>query len=92
MYSMPMYAVPKPSSVNFRLVTDQSCGKYSLNSMIQHNLVTGYPLDNLVHFGKMLMDLEKREPGKRRVAWKSDIAEAYQVIPMHLHWQIKQVC
>ena len=57
MYSMPMYAVLKPSSVNFRLVTDQSCGKYSLNSMVQHNLVTSYPLDNLVHFGEMLMDL-----------------------------------
>ena len=65
MYSMPIYAVPKPTTINFRLVTDQSCGKYSLNSMIQHDQVTGYPLDNLVHFGEMLMDLEKREPGKR---------------------------
>ena len=72
---MLIYAVPKLTTINFRLVTDQSCGKYSLNSMIQHEQVTGYPLDNLVHFGKMLMDLEKREPGKRRVAWKSDIAE-----------------
>ena len=88
---MPMYAVPKPSSVNFRLVTDQSCGKYLLNSMIQHDLVTSYQLDNLVHFGEMLMDLEKREPGKRRVAWKSDIAEAYRIILMHPRWQIKQV-
>jgi hypothetical protein len=66
--------------------------------MIQHDKVTGYPLDNMVHFGEMLMDLERDEPGKRRVAWKSDIvawqsdiAKAYQIISMHPCWQIKQV-
>jgi hypothetical protein len=39
----------------------------------------------------MLLDLEKKEPGKRKVAWKSDVAEAYRILPMHPHWQIKQV-
>lgn len=91
MYCMPIYAVPKPRSSDLRLVTDQSYGKYSLNSMIRHDKVTGYPLDNMVHFGEMLMDLERREPGKRRVAWKSDVAEAYRILPMHPRWQIKQV-
>jgi len=47
MYSMLNYAVPKPKLSDFRLVTDQSCGKHSLNSMIQHDRVTGYPLDNM---------------------------------------------
>jgi hypothetical protein len=91
MYCMPIYAVPKPHSSDFRLVTDQSYGKYSLNSMIKHEKVTGYPLDNMVHFGEMLMDLERREPGEERVIWKSDIAEAYRILPMHPCWQIKQV-
>jgi hypothetical protein len=59
--------------------------------MIQHDKVTGYPLDNMVHFGEMLMDLERKEPGRERVAWKSDIAEAYRILPMHPLWQIKQV-
>jgi len=91
MYSMPIYVVPKPNQSNHCLVTDQSCGKYSLNSMINHDKVTGFPLDNMAHFGEMLMDLEKKEPGKRQIAWKSDVAEAYQILPMHPLWQIKQI-
>jgi hypothetical protein len=87
MYCMPIYAVPKPHSSDLRLVTDQSYVKYSLNSMIQHDKVMGYPLDNMVNFGEMLMDLDRKEPGERKVAWKSDIAEAYQILPMHPHWQ-----
>ena len=67
MYCMPIYAVPKPHSTDLRLVTDQSYGKYSLNSMINHDKVTGYPLDNMVHFGEMLMDLERRDPGSEKV-------------------------
>ena len=59
--------------------------------MIDHDKVTGYPLDNLTHFGEILIDLERRAPGRRRVAWKSDVAEAYRIIPMHPYWQIKQV-
>ena len=91
MYSMPIYAVPKPNSTDLRLVTDQSYGRYSLNSMIDHDCVTGYPLDNLKHLGEMLLDLERRSHGERRVVWKSDIAEAYRLIPMHPHFHIKQV-
>lgn len=86
MYCMPIYAVPKPHSTDLRLVTDQSYGNYSLNSMIRHDKVTGYPLDNMVHFGEMLMDLERNEPGEQRVA-----SEAYRILPMHPYWQIKQV-
>ena len=91
MYSMPIYAVPKPNSSDFRLVTDQSYGKHSLNSMVKHESVTGYPLDNLVHFGEMLLDLQRKKPDQVRVAWKSDIAEAYRILPMHPLWQIKQI-
>ena len=91
MYCMPIYAVIKPWSTDLWWVTDQSYGKYSLNSMIRHKKVTGYPLDNMVHFGRMLMDLERGEPGEERVVWKSDVAEAYRILPMHPRWQIKQV-
>ena len=83
MYCMPIYAVPKPSSSKLHLVTDQSCGKFSLNSMIDHESIMGYPLDNMIHFGEMLLDLERRELGKEWVEWKLDIAEAYQILPMH---------
>ena len=91
MYCMPIYAVPKPHSTDLRLVTDQSYGKFSLNSMIKHDKVVGFPLDNMVHFGEMLMDLDRREPGVEKVVWKSDIAEAYRILPMHPRWQVKQI-
>jgi hypothetical protein len=45
MYCMPIYAVPKPRSTDLRLVTDQSYGKFSLNSMIKHEKVTGDMMD-----------------------------------------------
>jgi len=77
MYSMPIYAVPKPNSTDFRLITDQSFSKYSLNSMIDHNCVTGYPLDNLTHLGERLMDAERKNPGMPLEMWKADISEAY---------------
>jgi len=91
MYSMPIYAVPKPNSTDFRLITDQSFSKYSLNSMIDHNCVTGYPLDNLTHLGERLMDTERRNPGVPLEMWKADISEAYRLMPMAYEWQIKQV-
>jgi hypothetical protein len=59
--------------------------------MIKHEKVTSFPLDNMVHFGEMLMDLCRREPGCEKVIWKSDVAEAYRILPMHPLWQVKQV-
>jgi len=90
MYSMPIYAVPKPGSTDLRLVNDHSAGAFSLNAMIDHDLVTGYPLDNLHQLGHMLLDLHELTPGLDLVMWKSDVAEAYRMCPMHPLWQIKQ--
>ena len=88
MYCMPIYTVPKPHSSDLWLVAYQSYGPFSLNSMIDHEQVTGYPLDNMTQFGKMLLHLEKQEPERKQVVWKSDISEAYQILPMHPLWQI----
>jgi hypothetical protein len=55
MYCMPAHAVPKPNSSDLRMVTDHSAGPFSLNSMVDHSLVTGYPLDNMTHIGEMLL-------------------------------------
>jgi len=90
MYSMPIYTIPKPGSTDLCLVKDHSAGPYSLNSMINHSLVTSYPLDNLHQLGDMLLNLHVLTPGLDLVMWKSDIAEAYQMCPMHPLWQIKQ--
>jgi hypothetical protein len=61
MYSMPIHAVPKPHSTDLRMVTDQSAGQYSLNSMILHSDIAGYPLDNMKRLGEILLDIRKRE-------------------------------
>jgi len=92
MYCMPAHAVPKPNSSDLRMVTDHSAGPFSLNSMVNHDLVTGYPLDNMMHLGEMLLTHHFNNVYNRRtVVWKSDIAKAYCLMPLHPHWQIKQV-
>ncbi len=93
MYCMPIYGVPKPHSDALRLVNDHSAGAYSLNSMVDHSQVIGYPLDNLHLLGRMLLDHHDLTPGQKLVMWKSDISEAYRICPMHPLWQMKQaVC
>jgi hypothetical protein len=92
MYCMPAHAVPKPNSTDLRMVTDHSAGPFSLNSMVDHSLVTGYPLDNMTHIGEMLLAHHRSMTAKKRtIMWKSDIAEAYRLMPLHPHWQLKQV-
>lgn len=91
MYSMPIHAVSKPDSDDLRLVTDHSAGLYSLNSMIDHSRVTGFPLDNMRHLGEMLLDARKSVGNVPMTLWKSDIAEAYRLLPMSPFWQIKQI-
>jgi hypothetical protein len=94
---MPIYAVPKPHSTDLRLVNDHSASHFSLNSMVDHDRVTGFPMDNLAQFGEQLVELRQSKPDLIEpddvVAWKSDIAEAYRICPLHPFWQVKQgVC
>ena len=88
---MPIHAVPKPNLDDLHLVTDHSAGPYSLNSMIDHSQVTGFPLDNMRHLGEMLLDARKIIGNVPMILWKSDIADAYCLLPMSPFWQIKQV-
>ncbi len=91
MYASPIHAVPKTDSTDLQMVTDHSAGDYSLNSMIQHDSVTGFPLDNMKYVGAMLLNLRESLPeGSPLVMWKADVAEAYRLLPMHPHWQLKQ--
>jgi len=80
MYCMPVYAVPKPGSTELRLVVDHSAGPFSLNSMIHHDSVTGFPLNNLTHLGEMLIQEHNTcNLPDGLVVWKSDIADAYRL-------------
>ncbi|PPQ82622.1 hypothetical protein CVT24_005472 [Panaeolus cyanescens] len=91
MYAMPIHAVPKDNGESLRLVTDHSKGKHSLNSMIDKSRMGSFPLDGMKAFGNELIRAHNDFPGEPLVAWKSDVPEAYRLIPMHKHWQIKQV-
>lgn len=91
MYAMPSFAVPKPNTKKFRLVTDQSAGDFSVNSLT-HPHERSFPLDNMVHLGEILLRAHKKlPPGKHLILFKSDVSEAYRLLPMHPYWQIKQV-
>jgi len=91
MYCMPVFTMPKPHSTDLRMVMDQSAGKFSLNSMIPCEDIIGYLLDNLQHLGQFLISMHKLFPDSPCTLFKSDIAEAYQLLPVHRHWQLKQV-
>lgn len=91
MYSMPIHAVPKPNSEDLRMVTDQSAGPFSLNSMIEPH-EHAFPLDNMTHLGEAILHARKQlKPNAELILFKSDVSEAYRNIPMHPCWQIKQV-
>jgi hypothetical protein len=91
MYSMPIHAVPKPNSTDLRLVNDHSAGRFALNNMIDHSRVTGFPWDSLHHLGEMLLDVRRSIGNVPLTLWKSDIADAYRLLPMSLFWQLKQI-
>ena len=59
---MPVFVIPKPHSTDLQMVTHQSAGKYSLNSMIPRDDVIGYPLDNLCHLGEFLLSMHRHDP------------------------------
>jgi hypothetical protein len=59
--------------------------------MIDHSQVTGFPLDNVRHLGEMLLDVRRSIGNVPLTLWKSDIADAYRLLPVSPFWQIKQI-
>ncbi|XP_006457938.1 hypothetical protein AGABI2DRAFT_199027 [Agaricus bisporus var. bisporus H97] len=91
MYSVPTFAVPKEGSKKFRLVTDQSAGRFPVNEMTTRHEVA-FPMDNLVQLGDQLLRAHRNlRPGQHLTLFKSDVAEAYRLLPVHPFWQMKQV-
>lgn len=91
MFSMPVYAVPKDGPAKFRLINDHSAGDHALNDAIRKEDV-GMPQDNVQHIGHNLLVLrEIFGPDAPIWLYKSDVANAYRLLPMHPLWQVKQV-
>ncbi|OBZ76385.1 hypothetical protein A0H81_03642 [Grifola frondosa] len=91
MVCMPIHAVPKPRSVNLRLVNDHSAGPYALNSLISPDAIKGVILDGIPALGEALREYRRQHGNKQLVMWKSDVSQAYRRLPMSIFWQIKQV-
>jgi hypothetical protein len=59
--------------------------------MIPREDASGFPLDNMTHLGEMLLGIRRTRGKVPLVLFKSDIAEAYRLLPVHPYWQIKQI-
>lgn len=94
MYSTPVIAV-QPHSEKLRLVANQSAnqsaGEFCQNSMVDRSQTRGARMDSLVVFILLVLAFKKSHPGKKLVIWKSDVMNAFRLIPMHPLWQVKQV-
>ncbi|KAJ7048235.1 hypothetical protein C8F01DRAFT_1285877 [Mycena amicta] len=91
MYSTPILAVPKPHSDTLRLVSHQSFGPFAPNTMVDHEKTKGPRLDTMQQFVPALLRTRRVHPNRRLVLWKSDVSEAFRLLPMHPLMQLKQV-
>ncbi len=89
MYATPIFPIPKEGSSKFCLISNQSAGNFPINPLcLRHD--KGFPLINLVFLEGVLLKLHCTLPeGQHITLFKSDVAEAYRLIPMHPFWQIK---
>jgi hypothetical protein len=55
MYAMPIHVIPKPCTVNFRLITNLSAGDFAPNTMIEKSNVSNLPLDTISDLGAALI-------------------------------------
>ena len=91
MTSIPIGVVPKPHSINLRLIVDQSSGDFSPNSFISRDKVA-VPLDNLHDLGACLLGVRLTQGMDiPLVVFKSDVSQAYRRIPLHFLWQLFQI-
>lgn len=88
MYCMPQHVVAREDG-KLRLVSNQSAGPYSLNSMVPPSK-RSFPLDGIQNFCRSLRAQHSRSRTQARVLCKSDIKGAYRILPMAFAWQAKQ--
>jgi len=91
MYAMPIHVIPKPYTVNFRLITNLSAGTLHPTPMIDKSTVTNLPLDTITELGAALIAFRRKHGNVTLVMWKSDVSQAYRRMPMHKRWQMKQI-
>lgn len=91
MYASPTFAVPKRDSNKLCLITDQSNGWFPVNNLTTPH-ERAFLMDNMCQLGQLILQSHRQlVPGEKLLLFKSDVSEAYRLIPMHPYWQIKQV-
>jgi len=91
MYAMLIHVIPKPSTVNFQLITNLSAGDFAPNTMVDKSTVTNLPLNTISELGAALIAFRHIHGNVTLVMWKSDVLQAYRRMPMHKRWQMKQI-
>lgn len=87
---MPVSVLAKQHSGKLQVINDHSAGKFSCNSMIMWKDVS-VKLDGIHSLGKILQSAWKDHGDGPIVLIKSDISQAYRLIPMHCRWQLWQI-
>ncbi|CAA7267958.1 unnamed protein product [Cyclocybe aegerita] len=91
MLAIPFNVATKPHSDKLCLCFNYSAQPFLCNEMIPKELVL-VSLDNLQDLGHALQEVHIAGGSSTcLMVWKSDIKCAYQNIPMHPLWQIKQL-
>ena len=97
-YSMPIHAVPKPSSKKFHPVTDHSAGQFALNNMISHKAYRHMPMhpSTLADQAGCLL-LFQALCGSMQCLWESHIPAHLPCIHIachldHCHQSISLIC
>lgn len=89
MCEVPVHAVPKPDSDDFRMVLDHSVGPSAPNDFIDRDAIN-IKLDNVQHLGHNILAL-RRQGRVPRHLFKDDVSGAYRLIPLHPLYQIRQI-
>lgn len=84
----PLLIVSKAGSTKKRVCTDMSYGSPSLNDLIDKEKIK-VSFDSLISFAPYIV--EKKKSAAKLVMWKSDVKNAYRLLPMAPQWQIRQI-
>jgi hypothetical protein len=91
MYSSPVHTVPKLRSTKLRLISDQSAGEFSLNSMIARDDIAGSHLDTVNDLVTAILHDHQKYGRRHLILFKSDVSMAYCHLTLHPLWQMKQI-
>lgn len=84
----PLLLVEKKGTLKKRVCTDMSFGTPSLNDLVVKDKVR-VSFDSLISWAPYLVELSRAWVPV--VIWKSDVMNAYRILPMALAWQIRQI-